>query len=1151
MPRHHSIISFAAHGLLALVGCQSDPTVVELDSTGSGEVGGAEAGEGTADTTSADGTGGDECALPAGGYFAAQNEGVLVPDGPDGEALELGLDPGLDPEDPDAPEEPENWGLWAPGRLCADLNPVDTEQPAAVAPRMQFRIHRPQTAAGTTPGTWPEGRFPVLVFFHGNGANAALYDHIFRPLVEDGFIVVNVNVFEVDDTVFATEHATAGMACAVRYVTQQDAWPDFERSGCGVSLAGHSRGAQAAVLAMGPIVEDGLAEITALVAIGGLYELAGSVPANFTVPLLVLSSASDEDVRDDPITLYDRWGEESPAAGAPKVILRAYDVPHLAFGGSDSFPTSLQQLTRSGLDLSDYLAKGHAIAANYTRAFLRRHVLERDVAEYEALFTLRNFPPEIVEPSWWDYLVAYDELPGGFACATRDEASCVSAQGCVWDAPDCESQVCAGLGQLACDEARGCAWDGSACQNQPVITGAWSDPTLPTAARAVVDDFEGAVPFDTNLSGPGLDDDHQLGTVVMLAGGSCEPPVGEPMACTSLDTRSFFSQGHDTNALRLAADGTTDGYVRWSLEGMPGQPVGPLDATGFTSARMRVGVRSELLGEAINTSTAGNCALVDDVAWSVGMQLGSQDAGERRVDLRPLVQQEAIWSLAGASATPVPVCAAHSFMETIEVPLRELCAAPGAAPFGIDRLDEFSILLPADNGPGQVVLDSIELVAEPGREQDACQAQSGRFACEVGEGLEITREACATAPGSGVCPSPAVVQTPQSPPAVSGAWGGPFDGWVVHVPAGWVDDVADPTVGELALVASLCERACTLHYADDPHVTATCDAVDAFETPTLLTVDSAGSIPRIPSAYEDGSGLSPYGPESLSCSLESDCCEAFAEDVCRAAPQRPTPAAYPLGQGEQWVVSVTGELFAKSLDELDPVSASLIGTVGYSQCADGNAEQACPFYLGSVHLELIESLELEAQCDDQPVSLVVDAVTIDLEQPAMGIAFEDSDLKAFPPGALRLRGHVEAGPLEFDHLESNLDPVYFEGGAGWFLTQGAGGFVVAFGVPCNGTTAVVYAWVGFEADAVLEHPPSISIAMPSTTTCGATEPLALGSAADPDDDLASLRWEIDGVLLGDAVDEAEINGPHELRAILRDERGATAVATHSIACTPP
>ena len=174
-----------------------------------------------------------------------------------------------------------------------------------------------------------------------------------------------------------------------------------------------------------------------------------------------------------------------------------------------------------------------------------------------------------------------------------------------------------------------------------VILGAWSDPTLAPAARAIVDDFEGEVPFETNLSGPGAADDHELGDATDLSQGTCEPPEGEAMECTSLDTRTYFREGHDTGGMRLAADGMTDGYVRWSLEGLPSQPVGPLDATAFTSARMRVGVRSELVGEAATEMTAEECVLVDDAAWSLAMQVGGQDGGERRVDLRPLVQQEA------------------------------------------------------------------------------------------------------------------------------------------------------------------------------------------------------------------------------------------------------------------------------------------------------------------------------------------------------------------------------------------------------------------------------------------------------------------------------------------------------------------------------
>lgn len=204
-----------------------------------------------------------------------------------------------------------------------------------------------------------------------------------------------------------------------------------------------------------------------------------------------------------------------------------------------------------------------------------------------------------------------------------------------------------------------------------------------------------------------------------------------------------------------------------------------------------------------------------------------------------------------------------------------------------------------------------------------------------------------------------------------------------------------------------------------------------------------------------------------------------------------------------------------------------------------------------MHLELIESLELEVECDALPVSLAVDAVTIDLVQPTMGVSFEDSAWKSLPPGALRLRTHVETGPFTVDRVDVNEVPVYFQGGEAWLLTEGAGGFIVAFALPCGSETETIHAWVSFDADTPAEGPPSLGIYMPGSTTCGATESLALSSGSDPDDDLVSLRWEVDGVLLAEEVDEIVVNQAHDIRAILRDARGATTIASHSITCTPP
>jgi phage baseplate assembly protein gpV len=58
-------------------------------------------------------------------------------------------------------------------------------------------------------------------------------------------------------------------------------------------------------------------------------------------------------------------------------------------------------------------------------------------------------------------------------------------------------------------------------------------------------------------------------------------------------------------------------------------------------------------------------------------------------------------------------------------------------------------------------------------------------------------------------------------------------------------------------------------------------------------------------------------------------------------------------------------------------------------------------------------------------------------------------------------------------------------------------------------------------------------------------------ASDVEYDIASVRWEVDGVLLDGSVEELEINAAHDIRVTVRDARGATTVDTHEIVCTTP
>src|SRR5690606_17642878 len=94
------------------------------------------------------------------------------------------------------------------------------------------------------------------------------------------------------------------------------------------------------------------------------------------------------------------------------------------------------------------------------------------------------------------------------------------------------------------------------------------------------------------------------------------------------------------------------------------------------------------------------------------------------------------------------------------------------------------------------------------------------------------------------------------------------------------------------------------------------------------------------------------------------------------------------------------------------------------------------------------------------------------------------------------------------------------------------------------------AWFELTEGAAVGSPPTASIDMPSSVTCGTIVDLDVDTA-DVENDIASVRWEVDGVLLDGSLDELEVSAAHEVRVLVRDARGATTVDTHAIACTPP
>jgi len=285
----------------------------------------------------------------------------------------------------------------------------------------------------------------------------------------------------------------------------------------------------------------------------------------------------------------------------------------------------------------------------------------------------------------------------------------------------------------------------------------------------------------------------------------------------------------------------------------------------------------------------------------------------------------------------------------------------------------------------------------------------------------------------------------------------------------------------------------------------------------------------------------------LDCDLRSTCAAAFDEDLAISSPRRPTSRTEPLHRGEEWLLEVEGEVEADSSAAVAPVAAALAGTIGYSECAEGNDDGPCPFYLGSLELELLEPLTLALECGESPEVHVLDELTLRLVQPAFGIAEEDTDWRGFPAGALvfEAEGIVDQEPFrvvgpadrEFEFIAAD----------GWVQLQGLGGSYLELTAPCGEESVDVVAWIGFSATAWPGEPPVITIDVPSEVECPSTVELAK-TATDQESDIASVRWRVDGVLLSEETTSIPFTTAHELTAIVRDERGATRTAEKSITC---
>lgn len=448
--------------------------------------------------------------------------------------------------------------------------------------------------------------------------------------------------------------------------------------------------------------------------------------------------------------------------------------------------------------------------------------------------------------------------------------------------------------------------------------------------------------------------------------------------------------------------------------------------------------------------------------------------------------------------------------------------------------------------PGYYMLFLLSQEREPGpaRYVRVGDQESFAFVCEASSSFEAIETSCTLEPANGACPSLGITTTPVDPPTVDGPEG-PVQGFRVVAPAGMVEDPDAPTAAELAHVQALCRSACASHFASRLGQGANCTTPGAFETP-IVHEPAEIALDLVSPADRSAAGL--FTGDTLGCTLGQDCHADFDEALGVAEPSRVTPAADPVSAGEEFRVGIAGELEADSPDATAPTAATIEGVAGYSECVGGSDEHPCAFYLGSLELALVEPLGLSLDCGEStPDEHELESFTLRLAQPAFGIAQEGTDWKAFPPGALvfEIEGVVDGIP--FATRGPNTHPLYMFGGEGWLQMQGIDGAWFQLTTPCGSEQAEVVVWAGFHVDSWLEQPPAVSIDVPATVSC--PDEIDLDHQKwDADNDIESVRWLVDGVLLEESLTSIDFTTGHELAAVIRDDRGATTTKTKEVSC---
>jgi hypothetical protein len=1046
-----------------------------------------------------------------------------------------------DPEPPDPPTSPDCQGTVEGSPSGVPFDPIEisfseTELPNPAADPSEIAVICPELTlavlnAGTTlyrPDPWPSERIPLVVFAHGEGHQAGNYPYLFNELARRGFAVLSIATGGADPLGRAES-----IACALSWI----GWDDEQRGGasifdghltCDLVVGGHSQGGEGSfmflqdrddfVIAPYYFDFDPRAVFTL-----GTRDRDRNTGVEHMVPALIMVGALDNDVGvADAVRQYDRVDpEEDLAPDAPLRLLHLlYGELHNGFGGLNrvEFTTG----NASALAAFEYIPR-----------FLDWVVFQENVEENRRRLLFEEFSPDLADPSLWTGVEGYGAMTGGAWCANASTPrSCAARDGCAWTGSACIDLDCDDLtqgGRAACDALRSCAWDAgdtgamrpASCVDRPMLfVEASLDGRDPATQRHIVTVFPStAGPLTSTV------DDLDIGD------------AGEIILAEEL-----FGSRHMTAVA----------YARWSDAGYvrvpvvaPAQP--PIDLSEFSYLSVRLANLRRFSQELPNEQ---QCEEETQQPIPIGIRLmdDDPDPGEstRVVTLRP---QNAGWrtraNLGGFA------CFGANVMDTVRLPIGTLCQ-PG---LDMSRITAVEFFFEDLGDTHEVFIDTIEFTRNEydddplgdGSYANLCPVTTSIWSCEADTALQANELNCTDEPTTGTCGS--TTNTAVALPEVDYA-DQTFTGWVVHAPPGSIRDPEDPTVGELAWIESQCMVACEAEWFDRPEVAANCTDPYAFETPTLIGSPSYGASTAVDDERADGSGI--FTGESLSCDIQGDCCLDFDEHLCMAAPRRVTPADFPLGVGQEVVVAIDSNESKLEVTDGETVSSVVLyGDVGFSRCRDGNDTAPCPFYLGSLTAKSIGSIKIPVTCpNEQVIHRTLYWLTVNLAQPAMGIAQEGTDLVGFPAGALVFDANFTlGGGTEMDvRGTTQVDVVGTAGDTAFEFGEikVTGMMPACWGqddIPVEGTFEIVLDLAG----GIEASPPEIEIDIPATVSCPSNVDLD-AIASDPDDDLDTVRWWIDDVLMSASTTSVTFTQGHTVRAVAYDERGAATTATKTITC---